>query len=105
MVAKAVGAVGGLAGSLRRVSSATIVVSLLPWQRGPELGLYESMAQHSGTALRHRIKGSIARELEQISSSHFCDLDEVALDIGRAHSDRRLWEMSRFPFSVTGAKQ
>ncbi len=105
VVASAVAMIGGLLRRLRQACPATLVVTLLPRMWGPELGIYDAMASRSGAELRHRLKSAIARDIEPISSALFFDLDEVASDIGRAHLfDLRLWETSRFPFSVAGAQ-
>jgi len=105
VLAGAVAAVGGLMRRLRQVGPATLVVTLLPRMWRPELGAFDSMARHSDSDLRRRIKSAIARDLETISSALFCDLDEVAIDIGRTNMfDLRLWETSRFPFSVVGSQ-
>ena len=90
---------------LRQVCAATFVVTLLPKMWGPEHGVYDAMTEQSDTELRRRIKRAIARSMEAIPSALFSDLDEVALDLGRLHMfDMRLWETSRFPFSVAGAQ-
>jgi FkbH-like protein len=105
VVANAVAAASGLVGRLRQISSATIVLTLLPRMVGPELGVFDPMAEHSDSELRHRIKSGIARELSGLSSALFCDLDEVCSEVGRRQLfDPRLWATSRFPFSVAGAQ-
>ncbi|HEU4422005.1 MAG TPA: HAD-IIIC family phosphatase, partial [Pilimelia sp.] len=105
LVASAAAMVGGLLRRLRQACPATLVVTLLPRMWGPELGIYDAMAPGSDSELRRRIKSTIARDIESISSALFFDLDEVASEIGRAHLfDLRLWETSRFPFSVAGAQ-
>jgi len=106
VVAGAVATVGGLLRRLRQACpAATLVVTLLPRMWGPELGIYDAMTSRSDSGLRHRVKSAIAFDVEPISSALFFDLDEVASDIGRAHLfDLRLWETSRFPFSVVGAQ-
>lgn len=105
VVAGAGNIVGQLARRLRRVCPATLVVTLLPSMWGPALGIFDAMAEQSETELRHRIKQTIARELRAIPSALFSDLDEVAADVGRLHLfDMRLWETSRFPYSVSGAQ-
>lgn len=105
VVADAAHTVARLARRLRQVCSATLVVTLLPRMWGPELGVFDAMAEHSTTQLLGAIKRSIASELQAIPSALFCDLDDVAGEIGRQHLfDLRLWETSRFPYSVNGAQ-
>jgi FkbH-like protein len=105
IVTGAVAMVGGLLRKLRQLCTATLVVTLLPRLWGPELGAYTAMAPRSDAACRGRIKWAIARDLETVPSALFFDLDEVASDLGRHNLfDLRLWETSRFPFSVVGAQ-
>lgn len=97
--------VRGLLEGLRAVSSATLVVTLLPRLWGPELGIFDAMDAHSEAELRWRIKQAIARGAETIPSAHFSDLDEVAAELGRLRMfDQRMWETARFPYSAAGAQ-
>lgn len=97
--------VEGLLRTLRRVMSATLVVSLLPRQWGPELGIFDPMAAQGDSLVRHHIKRAIVRDIETIPSALLSDLDEIAAELGRQHLfDARLWETARFPYSVAGAQ-
>jgi len=105
LVRAAVALLETLAGNLRSVCGATLVFTLLPRMWGPELGLFSPMSSQSDAALRQRIKVDAARALGAVPPALLMDLDEVISDIGRAgFFDPRLWESSRFPFSVAGAQ-
>jgi FkbH-like protein len=102
---RAVSAVGGLVRKLRQVTSATVVLTFLPALWGPELGQFDPMATQSDSELRRRLKWAVSRDMAALPSVLFCDLDEAVMDVGRLHFfDLRLWETSRFPFSVAGAQ-
>lgn len=105
ILANAVAMVSGLLAKLRSVCHATLVTTFLPRMWGPALGLFDVMSEQSEGDTRNQLKRAIAREMAVLPSALLCDLDEVATEVGRAQLfDLRLWETSRFPFSVAGAQ-
>ncbi len=105
LVAAVEALVDTLTANLRSVCGATLVLTLLPRMWGPELGLFSPMSAQSDTTLRQRIKVAVAGVLGAVPPALLFDLDEMVSEIGRTgFFDARLWESSRFPFSVAGAQ-
>jgi hypothetical protein len=66
---------------------------------GQELGQFDATAAESSSDLRSRLKRRIAQALrENHSAVLFDDLDDLAIEIGRANLfDARLWFYEPFP--------
>ncbi len=95
----------GIVRQFRDTVGGHIVVTLLPEQTPPGLGLYDVMAEQSETRWWHGIKADIAiRIREELSGVSFLDMDQLVMQVGRDNFfDPRLWYSSVFPFSSDGA--
>ena len=84
-----------------------LVVTVLPEQAGPALGVYDPQSERSEAAWWSALKADIGRRLRAgIEASLFLDLDEVLAQIGReAFFDNRLWYSVRFPFAAAAARE
>jgi FkbH-like protein len=84
-----------------------LVVTILPEQRGPALGVYDPQSERSEAAWWSALKANIGQRLRVgVEASTFLDLDEVLAQIGReAFFDRRLWYSARFPFAAAAARE
>ena len=84
-----------------------LVVSLLPSLQSPVLGLFDATSEFSENSWWSRIKADFSTILrDSISASIFLDLDEVLLELGRAHFfDLRLWYSARFPFTPEASRE
>jgi FkbH-like protein len=84
-----------------------LVVTMLPEQTGPALGIYDPQSERSEAAWWSAFKARIGRNLRvSVESSQFLDLDEVMAEIGReAFFDPRLWYSARFPFAAAAARE
>lgn len=82
-----------------------IIVTLLPQQQPPGLGLYDDQAENSERQWWESSKRQIAAIVrEQFSGVSLLDLDRVAAQVGLDNFfDARLWYSSVFPFSSEGA--
>ena len=83
-----------------------LLITLLPPDRGPGLGDYDTMAPVSEHAWREGLKASIAADLlGAYPSTTLLDLDHGVTSLGRERFfDRRWWYTSRFPFSPAAAQ-
>lgn len=95
-----------LLSEFRQALPGLLVVTLLPRFFGPELGDYDVMAPDSEANFRSVFKARLAARLrDSLPAVYFNDLDTLTEEIGRLHMfDFRLWQISRFPFSVSGAQ-
>jgi FkbH-like protein len=84
-----------------------LIVTLLPEQTGPALGIYDPMPERSEAAWWSAFKVEIGRRLRiGVEASLFLDLDEVIAQVGRdAFFDPRLWYSARFPFAAAAAHE
>jgi FkbH-like protein len=84
-----------------------LVVTILPEQAGPALGVYDPQSERSEAAWWSALKADIGRRLRAgVEASLFLDLDEVLAQIGRdAFFDARLWYSARFPFAAAAARE
>jgi FkbH-like protein len=84
-----------------------LVVTILPEQRGPALGVYDPQSERSEGAWWSALKAGIGRRLRiGVEASMFVDLDEVLAQIGReAFFDPRLWYSAQFPFAAGAARE
>lgn len=82
-----------------------LVVSFLPRMTGPSLGLYDPLSDASESAWWAGFKSEFGHWLRaHAPSSLLLDLDEVLLQVGRAHFfDPRFWYSARFPFASGAA--
>lgn len=96
-----------LLGRFRRYKVGQIVLTILPANRAPGLGLYDSQSERSETVWWSRLKADIGGLLrDSVQTSLFLDLDEVLRQIGRANFfDNRLWYSARFPFTSEAARE
>jgi HAD superfamily phosphatase (TIGR01681 family) len=94
-----------LIGRFRESVRGHIIVTLLPNNRPPGLGLYDAMYEHSERQWWSEIKTSLASDLRQnFSAVNLVDLDQIVLQVGMQHFfDARLWYSSVFPFAPHGA--
>jgi len=97
----------GLVGRFRMQEVGQIVLTLLPPVFSPDLGIYDAQFERSESTWWANVKAEIGRCLRtSMPASLFLDLDEVLLDIGRAHFfDRRFWYSVRFPFGAEAAAE
>ena len=93
--------------AFRAQSVGLLVVTILPEQRGPALGVYDLQSERSEAAWWSALKADIGRRLRiGVEASLFLDLDEVLAQIGReAFFDPRLWYSAQFPFATAGARE
>ncbi len=84
-----------------------LVITILPAQTGPALGVYDPQSERSEAAWWSALKAEIGRRLSaNLAASLFLDLDEVMADIGRdAFFDPRLWYSASFPFAGAAARE
>ena len=82
-----------------------LIVTILPAQTGPALGIYDPLPERSEAAWWSALKAEIGRRLRiGVEASLFLDLDEVLAQVGRdAFFDLRLWYSARFPFAAAAA--
>ena len=82
-----------------------LVITILPGQTGPALGVYDPQSERSEAAWWSALKADIGRRLRTgVEASLLLDLDEVLAQIGReAFFDPRLWYSARFPFAPAAA--
>lgn len=78
-----------------------LVVSLLPPQAGPALGLHDAQAERSEADFWHRFKSRLGRWMrEALPASTWLDLDEIFTEIGRRRAfDARYWLTARYPYT------
>ena len=102
--AQATQALSGLVRQFRAAVAGHIIVTVLPAQPPPGLGLYDVMAEQSEYQWWNQIKGDITRELrEQFSGVSYLDLDQLVMQCGRDNFfDARLWYSSVFPYAADG---
>ena len=95
-----------LVGAVRGAIDGHILITLLPRDRGPGLGDYDTMSSVSEHAWREELKASIASDLlGAYPSTTLLDLDHGLTTLGRDRFfDRRWWYTSRFPFSPAAAQ-
>ena len=93
--------------ALRARKVGHLIVTVLPEQTGPALGIYDPMPDRSEAAWWSALKAEIGRRLRVgVEASLFLDLDEVMAQVGRdAFFDPRLWYSARFPFAAAGAHE
>jgi FkbH-like protein len=93
-------------GAVRAAIDGHILITLLPQDRGPGLGDYDTMSPVSEHAWREGLKASIASDLlGAYPSTTLLDLDHGVATLGRERFfDRRWWYTSRFPFSPAAAQ-
>jgi FkbH-like protein len=93
--------------AFRAESVGHLVVTILPEQAGPALGVYDPQSERSEAAWWSALKADIGRRLRAgVEASLFLDLDEVLAQIGReAFFDPRLWYSARFPFAAAAARE
>lgn len=103
--AQAQQALGGLVRQFRASIAGHIVVTILPGQSSPGLGIYDVMAEHSESHWWNCIKADLAGHLRaEFSAVSYLDLDQLVTQTGRGNFfDARLWFSSAFPFSPQGA--
>ena len=84
-----------------------LLVTILPEQRGPALGVYDPQSERSEAAWWFALKADIGRGLRiGVEASMFLDLDEVLAQVGReAFFDPRLWYSAQFPFAAGAARE
>ena len=84
-----------------------LVITILPGQTGPALGVYDPQSERSEAAWWAALKADIGRHLRTgVEASLLLDLDEVLAQIGReAFFDPRLWYSARFPFAPAAARE
>lgn len=94
-----------LIGRFRESVRGHIMVTLLPNNRPPGLGLYDAMYEHSEKQWWSEIKASLASDLlKNFNAAYLIDLDQIVLQVGMQHFfDPRLWYSSVFPFAPAGA--
>jgi len=92
--------------AVRATVSGHLLVTLLPVDREPALGDYDTTALNSEHQWREGFKREIAARLRATSASTtLLDLDQSLAVIGRERFfDRRWWYTSRFPFSPAAAQ-
>jgi len=85
--------------------SGTFVLSILPNFSLPGLGLHDSMAESPESVFLSKLKQSVSTLLrERFPSIYFDDGEHLLCTLGSdGLFDKRLWYISRFPFSVKGA--
>ena len=84
-----------------------LVITILPGQTGPALGVYDLQSERSEAAWWAALKADIGQHLRTgVEASLLLDLDEVLAQIGReAFFDFRLWYSARFPFAPAAARE
>jgi FkbH-like protein len=82
-----------------------IIVTLLPTNHPPGLGLYDAMSENSEKQWWSDIKAMLANDLRvNFSAANLIDLDQIVLQVGMSNFfDARLWYSSVFPFAPDGA--
>ena len=102
---QAIQSLSGLIRQFRDTVSGHIIVTVLPGQPPPGLGLYDVMSEQSEYQWWNQIKGDITRELrEAFSGVSYLDLDQLLMQCGRDNFfDPRLWYSSVFPYAADGA--
>jgi FkbH-like protein len=98
-------ALNGLVRQFRDSVGGHIIVTILPSQGSPGLGLYDVMAEQSESQWWNHIKADSARHMrEELSGVSYLDLDQLVMQCGRDNFfDSRLWYSSVFPFAPDGA--
>jgi len=84
-----------------------LVVTILPQQAGPALGVYDPQSERSETTWWSALKAEIGRRLHvAVEAALFLDLDDVMAQVGRAgFFDPRLWYSALFPFAPAAARE
>jgi FkbH-like protein len=84
-----------------------LVVTILPQQAGPALGVYDPQSERSETAWWSALKAEIGRRLRVgVEAALFLDLDDVTAQVGRdGFFDPRLWYSVLFPFAPAAARE
>ena len=102
---QAIQSLSGLIRQFRDTVAGHIIVTVLPGQPPPGLGLYDVMSEQSEYQWWNQIKGDITRELrEAFSGVSYLDLDQLLMQCGRDNFfDPRLWYSSVFPYAADGA--
>lgn len=87
--------------------SGRFLLTILPSQFGPGLGLYDAQSKHSESAWWANFKRSATKVIGmELESTLFMDLDEILADLGRnSFFDPRFWHTSRFPFKPSAANE
>jgi FkbH-like protein len=93
--------------AFRTLKTGQLVVTILPEQTGPALGVYDPQSDRSEAAWWSALKAEIGRRLRAtVEGALFLDLDEVMAQIGRgAFFEPRLWYLVRFPFAAAAARE
>lgn len=102
---EALKALHGLVRQFRDNVGGHIIVTILPSQGSPGLGLYDVMAEQSESQWWNIIKADSARLMrEEFNGVSYLDLDQLVVQCGRDNFfDSRLWYSSVFPFAPGGA--
>jgi FkbH-like protein len=84
-----------------------LVVTILPQQAGPALGVYDPQSERSEAAWWSALKAEIGRRLRvAVEAALFLDLDDVMAQVGRdGFFDPRLWYSALFPFAPAAARE
>ena len=84
-----------------------LLISLLPPVSPPSLGLYDAQSAASEAAWWSGFKTELGQWLrESCPATLLLDLDDIALQVGRAQFfDRRYWLSARFPFTAQAAHE
>lgn len=98
-------ALSGLLRKFRDSIAGHIIVTILPAQSSPGLGLYDVMAEQSESHWWNCLKANLAGHLRaHFSGVSYLDLDQLVAQTGRDNFfDARLWFSSGFPFTPEGA--
>ncbi|MCX7097124.1 MAG: HAD-IIIC family phosphatase [Methylococcales bacterium] len=99
--------VAGVIQAFRANVSGLFVLSILPAIAEPELGRFDSHAEHSESRWWSGLRGDIAAMLRNdFQSVILFDDEQLLARIGRDHFfDRRFWYSSRFPFTPLAANE
>jgi FkbH-like protein len=78
-----------------------LVLTLLPAQAGPALGLHDAQADSGEAAFWRQLQTRLGQWLrESVPSSTWLDLDELVSEVGRRRAfDARYWLTARYPFT------
>ncbi|MFM9916857.1 MAG: HAD-IIIC family phosphatase [Rhizobacter sp.] len=96
-----------IVGLFRAQPVGQLLLTLLPSLTPNSLGLYDAQSAASEGAWWSRFKVELTGWLrEACPSTLFLDLDEVAMQVGRAQFfDRRYWLSAKFPFAPQAANE
>ena len=91
----------------RKNVSGRFLITILPKQLGPSLGLYDTQSKYSENAWWASFKRSVTNMIDrELESTLFMDLDDLLADLGRNNFfDYRFWHTSRFPFKPSAANE